>query len=87
MPEITVSISKGTSQVSSKAIEIPPSTFDGLLSALKTAKEETNTALTKLVEESKQDSKQTRKSPSGDDSGSEETEEDEEDSATKKQKL
>lgn len=88
MPEITVTISKGKSQVSSKATEISTSSFDGLLSALKTVKEETNSVLSKLVEDSKHDSKQTRKSPSGDDSGSEGTEEgDDDDSARKKQKL
>lgn len=84
MPEITVNIKKGASQISNKATEITPTSLGSLLSGLKSAKEETNSILTKLVEESKEP-KQTRKA-SEDDSDEAEEESEDDESAKKKQK-
>ena len=88
MPEIIVNISNGSSQVSNKMTEITTNTLGGLLSALKTAKEETNTILTKIVEEASKESKQTRKTTQDDESCSDEESEKEldDESVKKKQK-
>lgn len=59
MPQITVRITKGSTEVFSNATQIPSNTLPDLLSSLKQAKVETNSALTELVEKSK--GNQTRK--------------------------
>jgi hypothetical protein len=66
MPEIQVKISQGLKEVSHGNIEVSSNTLPDLISALKTAKEETNTILTKLVESSK-NQKQSRKTTNDDD--------------------
>ena len=77
MPEIKVNITKGSTEVSSQPIEVSSNNLSDLLAALKTAKEQTNSVLTKLVEESKE-TKQTRRLSNEDEdednSGSEEDE-------------
>lgn len=77
MPEIKVNITKGSTDVSSQSIGVSSNNLSDLLAALKTAKEQTNSVLTKLVEESKE-TKQTRRLSHDDDdednSGSEDDE-------------
>lgn len=85
MPEITVKITKGSKEVSNKATSIPSSSFDDLISSLKTAKEETNTALSKIVEES-QGGKQTRQTKKSDDDNDDEESSEDDTSAKKKHK-
>lgn len=57
MPEIIVKITQGSSEVSNKATEVTSSDLLDLLTSMKEAKEETNAVLTKLVEQSKEQSK------------------------------
>lgn len=76
MPEIKVNITKGSTTVSNQSTEVTSSNLSDLLKALKAAKEQTNSILTKLVEESKQTT-QTRKHHENDDtSGSDDDDED-----------
>lgn len=53
MPEIIVKITQGTSEGSITSTKVHSNDLPALLTALKTAKEESNTVLTKLVEASK----------------------------------
>lgn len=69
MPTITVKISQGASEASTISTELSSSAMPDLLSALKTAKEETNAALTKIVESTK-DQKPTRKTTNDEDEDS-----------------
>lgn len=83
MPEITVKITKGPTevQVHIKSTEIKSNNLSDLLTSLKSAKEDTNTALTKIVDESK-GSKQAKKESTDDEGSSSD-----DDEAAKKQKL
>lgn len=81
MPEITVKISKGPTETFSKSTDVKSNKLPDLLTSLKSAKEDTNSALTKIVDESK-GSKQTKKESTDDEGPSSD-----DDEATKKQKL
>jgi len=59
MPEITVKIIQGSTEVSNSSVGVNSNEMPDLIAALKTAKEEANTVLSKLVESSK-NQKQTR---------------------------
>lgn len=84
MPEITVKIVQGSAEVSTKATSIPTNSLTDLLSSLRSVKEETNTILSKIVEDSKS-GKQTRKTTKTDDED-EESSEDDDTNDKKKQK-
>lgn len=88
MPEITVKVTQGTAKIATMATEVQSSALLDLLSALKTAKEETNSILTKLVESSNDQKKQARKTAEDDDGSESSSEEDDEnsDNVKKKQK-
>jgi len=77
MPEIKVNITKGSINVTSQVTEVPSNNLSDLLAALKTAKEQSNSALTKIVEESKE-TKQSRRISKDDDEDEEGSEEDDE---------
>lgn len=77
MPEIKVNITKGSTNVASQTTEVSSNNLSDLLAALKTAKEQSNAALTKVVEESKE-TKQTRRISKDDDEDDEGSEEDDE---------
>lgn len=81
MPEITVKITKGPTEAHIKSTEIKSNNLPDLLTSLKSAKEDTNSALTKIVDESK-GSKKTKKESTDDDGCSSD-----DDAAAKKQKL
>lgn len=83
MPEIIVEISKGSTKVSSQRTEVTSNNLPDLLSALKTAKEQSNSILTKLVEESK-DKKVARRTSEDDEDEEDEGPDEEEGSARKK---
>lgn len=53
MPEIKVSITQNSSEVSNKSFKVESDKLSDLLKSLAQAKEDTNTALTKLIESSK----------------------------------
>lgn len=86
MSQIKVTITKGSTEVSSKTTNISSNTLPDLIASLKTSKAETNLILTELVDQQKssQTKKSTRKETSDDDDDSED-ENDEE--ANKKQKV
>jgi len=84
MPEIKVNITKGSTTVAEQQVEVSSNNLNDLLAALKTAKSEANSVLTKLVEESKE-TKQTRKHDEDeDDSGSDENVDDDDDGRVSK---
>lgn len=53
MPQITVKISQNSSEISNKSFKCESDKFPDLLKSLAKAKEDTNAALTKLIETSK----------------------------------
>lgn len=81
MAQITVKITKGETEVSSKTTEITSNSLPHLIAALKTSKAETNEILTKLVDEQKNIVPEARKSAEEDDS------DESEDEPSKKQKV
>lgn len=84
MPEIIVKIEKGSKEVSNKTTEVSLPTLPALLIALKSAKGDANSVLTKLVDDSK-DLTQTRKQSTAEDDDDEGSSE--EDIANKKPKC
>jgi len=86
MPEIKVSITKGSTNVASQSTEVSSNNFSDLLAALKTAKEQSNAALTKIVEESK-GTKETRRISKDDDEDDEEGSEEGDGRPTKKPNI
>lgn len=86
MPEISVKVTQGATKVATISTEIQSSAMPDLLSALKTAKEETNSILTKLVESSNDQKKHTRKATKDDDEPESSSEDDDEEKVKKKQK-
>lgn len=86
MPKITVEVTQGATTIATISTDVQSSAMPDLLSALKTAKEETNSILTKLVESSKDQKKQTRKTTKDGDDSESSSEDDEEDSDKVKKK-
>lgn len=76
MPQITVSITQNSSEISNKSFKVESNKLSDILKSLAQAKEETNTALTKLIESTKSKTSEKSNNQQDDD----EDVEDEEDS-------
>lgn len=83
MPEISVKITKGETEVSSNFTEVTSNSLSHLISTLKTSKAETNAILTKLVDEQKNKNVQEIKEATEED----ESDETDGDEPSKKQKI
>lgn len=85
MSQIKVTITKGNTEVSSKATVISSNTLQDLISSIKTAKSETNEILSELVDQQKSSLKSARVEVSEDDE--EESEEENDEKSSKKLKI
>lgn len=86
MPEIKVTVSKGSTVISDQSNEVPSNSLSDLIAALKSTKEQTNAVLTKLVDESKE-TKQARRLSEADDDDDESGEDEDEGRVTKKPNI
>jgi hypothetical protein len=69
MSQINIKINRGSTEIANKSIKVPSNTLSDLMSSLKSAKAETNSILTEIVEKDKltASSKQQRKEMSDED--------------------
>lgn len=79
MPEIKVSITQNSSEVSNKSFKVESDKLSDLLKSLAQAKEDTNTALTKMIESSKATTTTTTQNNNQDDEDLDDEEDSDED--------